>query len=107
MCLQMSEESIKQRVMELVKEVKLFLKTCDTQLQELELIDALERLGVAYHFEKEIDEALCRIHSEYSTDDDDLNSVALRFRLLRQHGYHASSGKFPFTYVPSVHAREM
>ncbi|KAK9942566.1 hypothetical protein M0R45_008222 [Rubus argutus] len=58
----------------------------------LNLIDAIQRLGVAYHFGKEIDEALQHIHGHYHySDDGDLYNVALCFRLLRQHGYHISS----------------
>jgi valencene/7-epi-alpha-selinene synthase len=65
----------------------------------LNLIDAIQRLGVAYHFEKEIDEALQHIHATYRghehySDDGDLHHVALCFRLLRQHGYDISSGTY-------------
>ncbi|XP_027911830.1 (-)-germacrene D synthase-like isoform X2 [Vigna unguiculata] len=70
---------------------------------KLNFIDSVQRLGVSYHFEQEIDSALCRIY-EISTKDndiiannDDLYHTALLFRLLRQHGYRISpnqSGKF-------------
>ncbi|XP_050220084.1 alpha-copaene synthase-like [Mercurialis annua] len=59
----------------------------------LGLIDAVQRLGVDYHFKSEIKEALQKIF-----DDDheikDLYTVALRFRLLRQHGIKVSSEIF-------------
>ncbi|KAI5333400.1 hypothetical protein L3X38_023531 [Prunus dulcis] len=63
---------------------------------QLKLIDAIQRLGVAYHFEREIEEALERIHGTTYHDnyDGDLHSVALGFRLLRQHGYNVSSDIF-------------
>ncbi|KAL6269817.1 hypothetical protein ACE6H2_026728 [Prunus campanulata] len=59
---------------------------------QLKLIDAIQRLGVAYHFEREIEEALERIHGTTYHDnyDGDLHNVALGFRLLRQHGYNVS-----------------
>ncbi|ONI12954.1 hypothetical protein PRUPE_4G193900, partial [Prunus persica] len=61
---------------------------------QLKLIEAIQRLGVAYHFEREIEEALERIHGTTCHDhyDGDLHSVALGFRLLRQHGYNVSCG---------------
>ncbi|CAN6325148.1 unnamed protein product [Urochloa humidicola] len=57
------------------------------------LVDTLERLGVDNYFRAEIDAALRRVSSESldsgsgSKDDGDLRVVALRFRLLRQHGF--------------------
>ncbi|XP_024164160.1 (-)-alpha-pinene synthase [Rosa chinensis] len=65
----------------------------------LKLIDAIQRLGMAYHFEREIEESLQHIHATYRDrdlyrDDGHLYDVALLFRLLRQHGYQISSGIF-------------
>ncbi|KAL0358526.1 UNVERIFIED_CONTAM: Gamma-curcumene synthase [Sesamum angustifolium] len=57
------------------------------------LIDKLERLGLSYHFETEIEEKLHEM-SENEDDDYDLFTTALRFRLLRQHQYHVSCGVF-------------
>ena len=34
-------------------------------LEKLELIDAIHRLGVSYHFESEIDEVLQQIHRHH------------------------------------------
>lgn len=53
------------------------------------LVDTLQRLGIENHFRQEVDAALKCINSCQSLakkDDDDLHTVALRFRLLRQHG---------------------
>ena len=49
------------------------------------LVDTLQRLGIDNHFRQEVDAALKRINSCESLDDG-LQIVALRFRLLRQHG---------------------
>ena len=49
------------------------------------LVDTLQRLGIDNHFRQEVDAALKRINSCKSLDDG-LQIVALRFRLLRQHG---------------------
>ena len=64
--------------------------------QQLNFIGSVERLGLAYNFEKEIEEALGHVYDKYyhHIDDkyDDLYHVSLRFRLLRQQGYNISCG---------------
>ncbi|KAJ1274450.1 hypothetical protein BS78_05G062500 [Paspalum vaginatum] len=65
----------------------------------LSLVDTLERLGIDSHFREEIDAALARIHSEEELDfvscsNDDLHFAALRFCLLRQHGFWVSADVF-------------
>lgn len=61
-----------------------------------EKLSVIQRLGVSYHVESEIDEMLQHIHKNYKDDlhnDDHVsNTTALRFRLLRQHGYNISCG---------------
>lgn len=88
----MSEACIGKKIGELKEEVKNLLKHVDNHIQEMELIDALQRLGVAYHFEKEIDEILNQIYNA-NIESEDLHAVALCFRLLRQHGYNIPTGK--------------
>ena len=63
--------------------------------QQLGFIDALQRLGVAYHFEREIQEALEHIYTAFNdkNDVDDVYKVSLGFRLLRQEGFKVSCGK--------------
>ncbi|KAL6659804.1 hypothetical protein ACP70R_002633 [Stipagrostis hirtigluma subsp. patula] len=64
--------------------------------ETLTLVDTLERLGIDNHFENEINTALNCIHSEeleFETSSD-LHTVALRFRLLRQHGFWVSADIF-------------
>ena len=64
--------------------------------QQLNYIDAIQRLGVAYHFEREIEEALKHMYDSYSDfehKDYDLYNVSLQFRLLRQQGFNLSCGK--------------
>ncbi|KAF5185035.1 Myrcene synthase protein [Thalictrum thalictroides] len=57
---------------------------------KLELIDAIERLGVAYHFEAEISGVLDNVISNVRQrlSENDLHTTALQFRLLRKHGYN-------------------
>lgn len=84
-----------QRMMKRVKELKvqtksMFKETSDI-VQLMNLIDSVEILGLDYHFEDEIDEAIKLI---YEVDDKSygIYETSLRFRLLRQHGYHVSAG---------------
>ncbi|XP_059313799.1 (-)-camphene/tricyclene synthase, chloroplastic-like [Lycium ferocissimum] len=59
------------------------------ELEKLELVDNLQRLGVSYHFNHEIMRILRSIHQN-ATPEDSLYSTALKFRLLRQHGFDIS-----------------
>lgn len=65
---------------------------------KLELIDTLQRIGLDYHYEKEIGELLCSVHDAQG-EDCDLETAALRFYLLRKHGYHISPGKASKQYL--------
>ncbi|CAL1373300.1 unnamed protein product [Linum trigynum] len=67
----------------------------------LRLIDAIQRLGVGYHFESEMEEALAKVHGlsdelfiVHDTAPHDLYHAALRFRLLRQQGFSVSPDGF-------------
>ncbi|CBI31301.3 hypothetical protein VitviT2T_029118 [Vitis vinifera] len=65
--------------------------------KQLKFIDAIQRLGVAYHFENEIEQALQSTYDNYhgiADINDDLYDVALRFRLLRQQGFNISCDIF-------------
>ncbi|PIN07399.1 (R)-limonene synthase [Handroanthus impetiginosus] len=67
------------------------------QVDQLELIDDLQNLGIARHFEDKIKQILESIYqSNYGLhcatyqqkQSTDLYAIALEFRLLRQHGFH-------------------
>nr|A0A7G5KLV1.1 RecName: Full=Sesquiterpene synthase TPS2; AltName: Full=Beta-copaene synthase TPS2; AltName: Full=Beta-cubebene synthase TPS2; AltName: Full=Beta-ylangene synthase TPS2; AltName: Full=Terpene synthase 2; Short=CoTPS2 [Cananga odorata]QMW48843.1 terpene synthase 2 [Cananga odorata] len=88
------DEITKQRAEKLKHDVLKMLHNVSVSLQDLNLIDEIQRLGVGYHFETEIENAMKRIYNSRDNDDDDLHAVALRFRLLRQHGYNVSSDVF-------------
>ncbi|CAN1829143.1 (-)-germacrene D synthase [Linum perenne] len=58
------------------------------------MIDVVERLGIGYHFEHEIEEQLRRVYDEGNVNKTgDLSTVAIQFRLLRQHGYNVTSAE--------------
>jgi hypothetical protein len=71
--------------------------------QKLKLIDAIQRLGVSYQFENEIQEILQQLpnnitlhHLDDHKNNDELYDVAFLFRLLRKHGYYISCGTLLF-----------
>ena len=92
----MHGETCTRRLDELKRVVKTMLGKVRKPLDQLELIDVLQRLGIYYHFEDEIREILNIIYSEYNSQDEwkneDLYATALEFRLLRQHGYDVPQG---------------
>ncbi|NP_001307945.1 alpha-humulene_(-)-(E)-beta-caryophyllene synthase [Solanum lycopersicum] len=69
-----------------------------TLAQKLDLIDIVERLGLAYHFEKQIDDVLDQIYkadpNSEAQEYNDLQTSSIQFRLLRQHGYNISPKLF-------------
>ncbi|KAM3382955.1 terpene synthase 17-like [Capsicum galapagoense] len=78
---------------------KMLVMAPSKSLQKLDLINIIQRLGVAYHFEREIEESLSYMYTHYEewigeVDGNDLYAIALCFRLLRQQGYYASCGAF-------------
>jgi (-)-germacrene D synthase len=93
---------LKQQVQKLKEEVRRMLTSLVEKLsQKLNLIDVIQRLSVSYHFENDIEKALQQLHMTFHNpndreNDDDLYTIALQFRLLRQQGYRISCGKFIF-----------
>ncbi|KAH7544272.1 hypothetical protein JRO89_XS15G0138800 [Xanthoceras sorbifolium] len=69
---------------------RILVSTTENDSQKLCLIDDVQRLGVAYHFTKEIEDELQKLYN----DDNNLYTVALRFRLLRQEGYYVPCDVF-------------
>ncbi|KAM7468981.1 hypothetical protein LguiA_007164 [Lonicera macranthoides] len=100
------DDDTKERLVQLKEEVRMMLVKEGSGGDEeaaathhLMVIDAIQRLGVAYHFESEIDEALNNLHLLHASfgdgcDDEQLYMVALRFRLLRQQGHPVTCDVF-------------
>ncbi|RVW14963.1 (-)-germacrene D synthase [Vitis vinifera] len=93
---QNTDDHLKQHVQQLKEEVrKMLMAADDDSAQKLLLIDAIQRLGVAYHFESEIDEVLKHMFDgSVVSAEEDVYTASLRFRLLRQQGYHVSCDLF-------------
>ncbi|CAN1811360.1 Probable terpene synthase 2 [Linum perenne] len=65
--------------------------------ERLHLIDVVQRLGIGYLVEPEIERLIQQEldHNQYNNmNNDDIHTVALRFRILRQHGYNAHTETF-------------
>ncbi|CAN6292773.1 unnamed protein product [Urochloa humidicola] len=63
---------------------------------KVKLIDTMQRLGISYHFDEEIRSILSSISMEAANvrhvDDDDVASMALKFRVLRENGFSSDPG---------------
>ncbi|XP_057485970.1 (-)-alpha-terpineol synthase-like isoform X1 [Actinidia eriantha] len=90
-------DTYEKRAAMLKEDVKRMLDQVVDPLDGLGLIDDLQRLGVFYHFEDEINRILestyNHINEGWNTDED-LQATSLKFRLLRQHGYTISEDVF-------------
>ena len=66
-------------------------------IETTKLVSLLCRLGVSYHFEREIEEQLNHIFDALpkilDDKDYDLYTTSILFGVLRQYGYKISSGK--------------
>lgn len=82
---------------------RMLVSNCEKPLKKVRLIDSICRLGVSYYFEYEIEEVLQHIHKSYVvsgeiTFEDNLCSLAVLFRLLRQQGLYVSPS-IPSTFI--------
>lgn len=75
---------------------KLNKKSSEDAFECLMMIDAIQRLGIEYHFQEEIDSVLQTQYMIHTTthNHNHLHEAALRFRLLRQQGYYVLPGLF-------------
>ncbi|KAL6007526.1 Trehalose-6-P synthase/phosphatase complex synthase subunit [Asimina triloba] len=86
-----------QRMEELQKAVGHSLKEVGGPLAKLELINDLQRLGVGRLFEREINDILNAMHTDYDEKEKerwDVRFTALYFRLLRGRGFDVSQEIF-------------
>ncbi|KAL0442876.1 UNVERIFIED_CONTAM: Trans-alpha-bergamotene synthase [Sesamum latifolium] len=82
----------------LKRPVKMIIDETEDLLDQLELIDNLQRLDISNHFQDRIEKILDSIYRTVECDDKhkerDLYLTALQFRLLRQHGYYVPQEVF-------------
>ncbi|XP_031738277.1 (-)-germacrene D synthase isoform X2 [Cucumis sativus] len=86
------DKMIRKKLQELKEEVRSMFVTTNKFSKKLSLIDSIQRLGLSYHFDDEINEVLMLMKNPCNVDDEheDLYITALRFRLLRQQGFFVS-----------------
>lgn len=97
--MQETDDNMKQQAEKLKEKVKSIFQSSLNQniVQKLNFIDSIQRLGVSYHFQQEINQALEQIYNTFTqhntiNEHGDYHFIALLFRLLRQQGYGISSG---------------
>ncbi|KAJ8485843.1 hypothetical protein OPV22_018328 [Ensete ventricosum] len=92
------EEDNARRMGKLTEDVKQLIYMKKGIEDQLQLIDHLQQLGVAYHFKEDIKDALGTIYGSMEEVNmllkDNLHATALMFRLLREHGFAVSEGLF-------------
>ncbi|KAH6763724.1 hypothetical protein C2S51_014973 [Perilla frutescens var. frutescens] len=89
------QQKYEEEIEALKQEARAMLMAAPTPLKQMILIDTLERLGLAYHFETEIEHKLLEIYSAGEKEEYcDLFTTSLRFRLLRQHQHRISCNVF-------------
>ncbi|KAK5833351.1 hypothetical protein PVK06_017176 [Gossypium arboreum] len=71
---------------------KLLASTNDTAAL-LKLIDSMKRLGVAYHFQEQIQQPLNQLNLDLNLVSNNLSTVALHFRLLLEDCYPITEGE--------------
>jgi nucleotidyltransferase/DNA polymerase involved in DNA repair len=82
---------MKERAGQMKEEVTRLFGSIRTVVDKMNLVDAIQRLGIDHLFQDQIIAALRDIHgAEFNSFS--LHDVALRFRLLRQDGFWVSSG---------------
>ncbi|VVA93394.1 unnamed protein product [Arabis nemorensis] len=100
----LSLENIYAKEVEVVEKAKLLndevrrrLYETEGSLEQLEMIDSLQRLGISYHYKHEIHIILNKVHDQHGEigrKSQDLYATALEFFLLRQHGFDVSQDDF-------------
>ncbi|KAL0389337.1 UNVERIFIED_CONTAM: Gamma-cadinene synthase [Sesamum calycinum] len=92
------QEEYAEAIKELKEEARRMVLAEGSKADKLILIDTIERLGLGYQFEQEIEDQL-RENFKFQSEDKDQNdcdlfTTALQFRLLRQHRYFVSCDVF-------------
>ncbi|KAK4572350.1 hypothetical protein RGQ29_030690 [Quercus rubra] len=91
-------ETCTRQIHMLKEQVRMMLHKVVDPLEQLELIEILQRLGISYHLEEEIKRILDGVYNNDHGGDTwkakNLYATALKFRLLRQHGYSVSQEVF-------------
>ncbi|XP_027124371.1 valencene synthase-like [Coffea arabica] len=89
--------SLTRHVEQLKEKVRTKLhETASNPSEQLQFIDAIQRLGIEYQFEEEISQALQKLYEKHQSweDNDHFYTAAFYFRILQQEGFGISSEIF-------------
>lgn len=94
----LQEEQYRRVTEKLREEVKsIFVEEAVDLLAKLKLVDSVIKLGLGSYFEEEIKQSLdfiaASIKNKSLNVEENLYVTALRFKLLRLHGYEVSQGE--------------
>ena len=91
----LKDESYKQKRDKLKEEIRVMLLQLKNPVEQLELVEDMQRLGVAYHYSQEMKIIMDEIYNNDTLNtSDNLYVAALKLRLLREHNYNVSSGMY-------------
>ncbi|KAL4585160.1 hypothetical protein LXL04_009775 [Taraxacum kok-saghyz] len=79
------------RITELKEKIRALMRSSNPTMT-IELVDKIQRLGIGCTFEEEINKIMKNLFQSHQNDD--LYTVALRFRLLRHNGFHTNPDVF-------------
>lgn len=101
MTLQVQKNGLQNRISALKEKVRGLFEDSKDIVEQMNLVDTVQHLGIGHHFEQQIADALHKMqHTKFNSSS--LHEVSLRFRLLREHGLWVSPGLFKYIFLTYI-----